>query len=174
VNTSYGAFPSAPTTSAGLVIFQAFIPTYFNKLGLTVNGNFVSKDAQNKAVVYLHYLATSESAKNKESLKLEKILCGLPIETPVESDIEISLEVKELSNSLIRAVISSWPAIGNSSIASFQNNWVIRDGLLTESLDRLNLSVEQRSFDLLLEQAPFTFAIIKYPWMPKVLYTTWN
>lgn len=70
-------------------------------------------------------------------------------------------------------MISYWPAIGNTSVNGFRGNWLVRDGLLTELEDKWELTVEKRAYDVLIHQSPFSFSIIKLPWMEKPLHVTW-
>ena len=97
----------------------------------------------------------------------------MPISQPVKDGITITDEQKELIEGLINAVINYWPAIGQCSIDGFRGNWLVRDGLLTEQDDRWELIVEKRAYDLLINRSPFSFSIIKHPWMKKPLHVTW-
>jgi len=92
---------------------------------------------------------------------------------PVKEDIDISEKEKNIIDGLISAAISHWPRIGKCSVDGFRGNWLVRDGLLTEQDDRWELTVEKRAYDLLISKSPFSFSIIRYPWMPKPLYVTW-
>ena len=92
---------------------------------------------------------------------------------PVLYGIEIGENDKNLIEELINAAISYWPEIGSCSIPGFRGNWLVRDGLLTEFEDRWELTVEKRPYDLLISHSPFSFSIIKYPWMPKPLHVNW-
>jgi hypothetical protein len=82
-------------------------------------------------------------------------------------------EHAELINGMIKAIIGYWPAIGTSSIEGFRGNWLVRDGLLTEFDDRWELAVEKRAYDVLLNKSPFTFSVIKHPWMDKPVHVSW-
>ena len=87
--------------------------------------------------------------------------------------ITITADQKEVMNGLINAAISYWPSIGETSIDGFRGNWLVRDGLLIEKEDRWELTVEKKAYDLLINQSPFSFSVVKYPWMEKPLYVTW-
>ena len=86
---------------------------------------------------------------------------------------EISNQDQLLMIGLIEAAISHWTAIGRCSVDAFRGNWLIRDGILTEHEDKWELTVEKRVYDLLLNKSPFSFSIIKHPWMSKPLYVNW-
>ncbi len=160
--------------NAGLVIIQSFIQTYFNRLELTTdNDEFKNGFSQRRAAHCLQFLVTGQIETEEHHLMLNKILCGIPLTSPIEKTIELSSQEAEMSESLINAMVGYWSAIGTSSVDGFRGNWLIRDGVLTELGDRWELIVEKRGYDLLLQQAPFSYSIIKFPWMLKPVYVTW-
>lgn len=160
--------------NAGLVILNNYIEMLFERLHLTSNKQFTSVENQRKTVHYLQYLVTGLSNTEETTLPLNKVLCGLPITQTVPNGITISDEEKELIYGLIRAAISYWSSIGQTSVEGFRGNWLVRDGLLQELEDRWELTVEKRAYDLLIHKSPFSFSIIKYPWMEKPLHVIWG
>ena len=145
----------------------------FERLKLVTNNAFVSNEAQKDAVHYLQYLVTGLSKTEESFLTLNKVLCAIAIQTPVKEGVEISTEDRSLMNGLIESAIGYWSAIGESSIDGFRGNWLVRDGILRETEDRWELTVEKRVYDVLLIKSPFSFSIIKFPWMEKPLHITW-
>lgn len=73
---------------------------------------FNSKQHQLEAVHYLQYLVTGLTSTEAYLLPLNKILCGLPLATPVAPGILISEENETLIEGLVEAAIGYWPAIG--------------------------------------------------------------
>jgi hypothetical protein len=159
--------------NAGLVILQSYIPMYFERLGLTKNNQFISPDSQIRAVHYLQFLATGQTETSDQFLTLNKILCGLSPETSVDIEFTPTQAEIEMTNGLIKAMINYWSAIGSSSVEGFRGNWLVRDGLLIEKSDRLELTVDKRAYDVLLAKSPFSFSVIKLPWMTASLYVNW-
>ena len=161
-------------SNAGLVILQSFIKPYFEKLGLIKDHNeFVSATAKEDAVHYLQYLVTGQSDTEEQHLVLNKLLCGLETKHPVASGLDISPTQKELGDSLIEAMIGYWPQIGASTVGGFRGNWLVRQGSLTEEEAQWDLVVAERPYDILLQRAPFSYAVTKLPWMLKPLYVSW-
>ena len=146
--------------NAGLVLLNAYIPMLFDRLGLTENGQFTSSTHQMDAVHYLQYLATGLSETEEHYVPLNKVLCGLAVTTPIASGINILEENKTMMQGLLEAVIGHWPAIGDSSIVGFRGNWLVRDGVLSEKTGHWSLRVEKRSYDVLIQRAPFSFSLI--------------
>jgi hypothetical protein len=160
--------------NAGLVILNNYIEMLFERLHLTSNKQFTSAENQRKAVHYLQYLVTGLSNTEETILPLNKVLCGLPLTQTVPTGITISEEGKGLIDGLIKAVISNWSSVGESTVDGFRGNWLVRDGLLQELEDRWELTVEKRAYDVLLNRSPFSFSIVKFPWMEKPLHVIWG
>ena len=159
--------------NAGIVIINNYVEMLINRLGLLHENQFKDTDSQLRAVQYLQYVVTGLTTTEEVFLPLNKIMCGLNPATPVMESIDITDSEKNLINGLISAVISYWPVIGETSVDGFRGNWLVRDGLLLEKEDRWELTVEKRAYDVLINQSPFSFSIIKYPWMNKPLHVAW-
>lgn len=164
---------SVSVQNAGMVLLNGYFPILFERLGLMESHQFIGQN-QGTAALYLQYLTTGLSHTEEHFLPLNKILCGMELSTPIETFLDISPENKELIDGLMTAAIDYWSTIGSSSIEGFRGNWLVRDGILTESEDQFELTVEKRPYDLLLAKAPFSYSIINYPWMEKPLHVTWN
>lgn len=160
-------------TNAGLVILQGFIPMFFSRLGLIENNQFLTPDVQRRAVHYLQFLVTGCTETAEQHLILNKLLCGLAVHEPVQIGIEISLDEEGLCHSLIHSVINYWEAVGSSSVDGFRGDWLVRDSSLTDAKDHWDLVVDRRAYDVLLARAPFSYSVIKLPWMEKAIYVTW-
>ncbi|MBU1621441.1 MAG: hypothetical protein KJ556_04150 [Gammaproteobacteria bacterium] len=159
--------------NAGLVILQGFITMLFSRLGLVENEQFVTPVAQRRAVHYLQFLATGCSETAEQHLVLNKLLCGLALHEPVEIGIDISAYEADLCHGLLNSVIGHWEAIGSSSVDGCRGDWLVREGSLTDAKDHWDLVVDRRAYDVLLARAPFSYSVIKLPWMEKAIYVTW-
>ncbi|MBK8608707.1 MAG: hypothetical protein IPL84_01810 [Chitinophagaceae bacterium] len=160
--------------NAGLVMLNNYFEILFERLGLLREKEFLNLKTQDAAVHYLQFLATGISHTEEVYLPLNKVLCGFPVQHPITEDIEITEEQIQLIEGLIKAAIDHWAVIGDTSVDGFRGNWLVRDGILTGHADKWELIVEKRAYDILLNQAPFSFSIIKYPWMAKPLHVNWN
>jgi len=160
--------------NAGLVLVNNYIPVLFERLGLVENKTFIHTDAREKAVHYLQYVVTGLNGTEEYLLPLNKVMCGLPLVHPIDYGIEIIEEHHDIIEGLVKAMIAHWPSIGNNSVYGFRGNWLVRDGLLTELDDKWELTVEKRAYDVLLNKSPFSFSIIKHPWMDKPIHVTWS
>ncbi|NTE05727.1 hypothetical protein G6M26_21045 [Agrobacterium tumefaciens] len=164
---------SIPVKNAGLVLINHYIPLLFERLNLTDDNKVFGPEKQVAAVHYLQFLATGQLETDEPDLALNKLLCGIPLREPIKNQTVISPADIEMMTQLLQAAIGYWTAIGSSSIDGFRGNWLIRDGLLSEQDDRWELFIEKRIYDILINQSPFSFSVIKYPWMTKPLYVQW-
>lgn len=160
-------------SNAGIVIAQSFFEKLFERLGLLNDGEFSSEAEKQKAIHFLQYLATGKKISNENDLILNKVLCGYPINEPAEPPIDFEESETELIDSLIKAMISYWTAIGDSSIEAVRETFLVRDGTLTEKEDRWELRIRRKTVDVLVDQSPWSFSVISFKWMNKPIYVTW-
>jgi len=159
--------------NAGLVLLQSYIRLLFGRLGLTLNDAFVSADAQRRAVHCLQFLVTGKQETPEQFLALNKLLCGLKLQDPVELSIDIGEEEMKQCDGLLKHVIEIWPDAGRTSIDGLRGNWLVRDGSLTDAGDHWAVIADRRSYDVLLARLPLSYSVIKFPWMEKAVYVTW-
>jgi len=164
---------SLSINNAGLILLQIYIKPLFSRLELTENDVFVSDSAQHRAVHFLQFLVTGDTQTPEHYLTLNKLLCGIALDTPLELSIDISDAEKELCHGLLSAFIEQWSQVRNTSIDGIRSNWLVRDGSLAETKDHWDLTVARRAYDILLERSPYSFDVIKFPWMEKTIYVAW-
>ncbi len=160
--------------NAGLVLLNAYMLMMFERLGLCKDKQWLGEPQAMEGVHYLQFLVTGHSHTAEHLLPLNKLLCGLPLAHPVAEGVTISDNHKTLMEGLIKAAIGYWPVIGACTLEGFRGNWLVRNGLLSESEERWALKVEKRPYDLLIDKSPFTFSIIRLPWMRKPLHVKWT
>jgi 7,8-dihydro-6-hydroxymethylpterin-pyrophosphokinase len=175
MNTEFASFPEegVPIPNAGLVLLNTYFLMLLDRLGIVKDKAFISSSAQLDAIHYLQYIVTGLTETEESLLTLNKVLVGLPPNVPVKSSIEMSEDQKQLIDGMIQAAINHWTAIGDTSTNGFRGNWLVREGILRETEDRWELTVEKRAYDILMLKSPFSFSIIKLPWMEKPLHVTW-
>ena len=108
---------------------------------------------------------------------LNKILCGVPLETIIDQSTPLSIDAYETADNLIKAVIQYWTVMKNSSIAGMQETFLRRPGKLTFRAEGegWRLQVEHKTVDILLERLPmgWSFSVIKMPWMAEMIFVEW-
>ena len=156
--------------NAGAVIIAAFLPMLFTKLNLFNDGAF--RNAA-KATLLIQYAVNGLTNAEEHQLVLPKILCGLDIELPVDSSQKLTKKEKEEADEMLAAAIEHWGIIKNTSVAGLRESFLKRSGKLSLLNNEWLLQVEQKSFDMLLQQLPWSISMIKLPWMEKLLKTEW-
>jgi len=161
-------------SNAGLIIVHPFLIRFFTLSGLVENKKFVDEHARHTATHLLHYLTTKTENPEEHALFLNKILCGIPPETPILKDIKISKAQKETAEGLLQGVIGNWTALKNSSADNLRGSFLIRNGRLLAEDQVWHLKVEEKAYDILINKLPWGIGMIKLPWMQKTLNTEWK
>jgi hypothetical protein len=160
--------------NAGLVIASPYLPTLFKRLGLTEGARFSNPEAAGRATHLLQYMVNRSTKTSEHELVLNKILCGVPTERPVDSGIEIRDTEVELIDGLILAMIEHWSKIGKTSVDGFRESFLQRRGVLVLKDPGWVLEVEERSYDVLLDSIPWSFSIVRHSWMERAIHVKWR
>jgi len=160
--------------NAGLVLLTPYLPTLFERLKLLQHNQFVSAHASAHAVHIMQYMADGVAEAPEYMMVLNKLMCGIATAKPVVKDALISDDEKEMINGLLSAVIGNWKGIGNTTVAGLRESFLAREGRLTFKNDQWQLLIESRSYDMLLDSLPWSYAMIKYSWMPHVINVEWR
>ena len=159
---------------SGLILLAPYLGILFEKCGLVKNSAFIDSQSQCRAVHLLDYAATGSVGKEEHQLVLHKVLCGMNISDPIELLSDLTTQEKEIIESLLYSVTQQWNALKNTSIDSLRSSFLIRTGKLEEDEDAFHLKVEQKAFDMLLDQVPWNITQIKLSWMDKILLVEWR
>ncbi len=158
--------------NAGVVILHPFLPAIFEKMGFAKQGKMKKPE---RAVHLLQYLATGRMGDMEHELVLNKVLCGVPLDQPLERQINLTKKEKTEADGLLRAVVGHWSALGNTSIDGLRGTFLCREGKLSQKPNgNWLLQVEQQTVDLLLSKMPWIFSTIKMPWMQEMLTVEWS
>jgi hypothetical protein len=160
--------------NAGLVLAAVYVPRLFAMLNLTDGDKFKNADAAERGVHLLQYLATGLSASPEYELALNKLLCGVVLDTPVASAIEITADERVAIDGLLEAMIQHWKALGKTSVAGLRESFLQREGRLSHDDNGWRLRVQPRAFDMLLDRVPWGYATTKLAWMEEVIHVEWR
>jgi hypothetical protein len=159
--------------NAGLVILYPYLQAFFTELKLIDKETFISKSAQTKAAQVLQYLATGTLKTPEHLLALNKTLCGLDIAMPCPGRLRLTKQEKEACDILLKAVIRNWKSLGSTSVAGLRQSFILRNGVIKKDGDNWILHVENKGFDILLEDIPWGFHILKFPWNDYFVHVQW-
>lgn len=160
--------------NAGIVLANGYLSRFFNNLDLLKpDRQFRDAEAQNKAALLIHFLATGETEAPEYLLLLPKVLCGIPAGRPLELFTPLAPFETEEAEALLQAMIGHWEALGNTSPEGLREGFLQRNGRLHLADNGWRLQVERQTIDILIDRSPFGFNVIKLPWMKDPLRVEW-
>lgn len=159
--------------NAGLVILAPFFPMFFQELRLLKENEFRDKEAGCRAVHILQHVVDKSESPPENELVFNKILCGIPVEEPIERDIRLTDHEKTCVRDLLDSVIKHWTALKGSSADGLREGFLKREGRLNTVEDGWKLIVERKTLDILLSKIPWGFSVIRLPWMHSLMYVEW-
>jgi hypothetical protein len=169
---------------AGIVLLHPFLPRFFAALALLDDRQqFVSLDAQVRAVHVLHHLATGGENPPEPETLLYKFLCGMPLTRVVPRQLSLSALEREEADNLLSAVIRHWSRLGNTTPAGLRETFLQREGKLIQAYGEgaasparrsARLIVEQRGVDVLLDSVPWGLSLVQLPWQAARLTVDWS
>lgn len=160
-------------TYAGVCLLSPYLPMFFKALHMVNGSDFINTHLQQKAICLLHFLATGEEELSEEKLVLAKLLCGWPLQMPLNEKINLTEAEKQEANNLLLSVIEHWQALKSTSPDGLRQSFLQRSGKLSNKEDSFLLQVENQSIDILLEYVPWQFRFIKLPWVKKNIMVEW-
>lgn len=182
--------------NAGIVLAGPFLPHLFAKLDMLVKREEAAEpppamppgvppprprtterlrdpETASRAVHLLQYLVDGRTDAPEPTLVLPKVLCGVPIAAPIAKQIDLTPAEREACDRLLRSIIVNWRIIPNTSVAGLRETFLQREGKLVLDDDRFVLRVQRKTVDVLVDQIPWSIAILYHPWMPSPLHVTW-
>ncbi|MBY8961761.1 hypothetical protein KJK34_03240 [Flavobacterium sp. D11R37] len=160
-------------TNGGLILLFPFLSYLFQNTGLTEDNKWISMLQQQKAVLLTQYCVTGNTDFRENELLLNKLLCGYPVFDVVDTTIELSDSDKEQCREMLQSVIQYWEALKNSSPEALQETFLQREAKLSFDNEVIEMWVENKAFDILLQRLPWSIAMVKTVWMEKMIQCNW-
>lgn len=157
-----------------MVILGGYLARLFAMLNYTADGAFVSPQASERAAHLLQWMVDGSLASEEHHLVLNKLLCGLALDTPLVQDVVLSEHELDTARGLLEAVIAHWRALGSTSVAGLRQTFLQREGRLWHEGPAWRLRVAPSAFDMLLDRLPWGLSTVKFPWMTEVLHVEWR
>lgn len=163
--------------NAGLALLTPWFPQLFDMLGLLCEGKKDLKDTESKirAIFIIQQLVSFEDKEYREhELAFNRILTGCPFSIPLPKKMELTSKETDTIKSMLEGVKANWPKMKNTSTQSFQTAFIERAGKLKQQEDKWLLTVEPRFFDMLLDSLPWSYKLIRFPWLKKHIHVSWR
>jgi len=160
--------------NAGLALLTPYLPRLFDMLQLTEAGSFKDRDAQIRAMFLLQYLVFERTEFPEYQMTFNKLLTGFQTGIPIPLSVELTDAEKETADGLLQAVIQHWKKLNNTSIAGLRESFLRREGKICAIDEGLQLTVENRAYDMLLDSVPWGYSTIKFSWMKDTIQVKWR
>lgn len=163
--------------NAGLVLLTPWFPKLFSMLELLdeENRDFKNAEARKRAVFIMQRMVTFQDREYAgKDLALNRLLANYPSDAPLPPKIELTGRESESINSMLSGVKANWPQMANTLISSFQHGFIQRPGMLEIQEEKTVLTVEPRSYDLLLDSLPWSYQLVRFPWLKDMIYVRWR
>ena len=158
--------------NAGLILLHPFLKMFFEKLDL-LSEKKIKPEKIDETIHLLHYLATGKEQPYENELVFEKFLCNVPLQQPINRNIELTKDQKIACEVLLQAVLGHWESLKSKSTGLLQNEFLQREGKLILSKEKQTLIIERKAQDLLLDKLPWNIHLVKIPWKEKIIFVEW-
>lgn len=160
---------------AGLVLLHPYLLYLFKEFKwLEENDTRINPVYVHRAVHLLAFIVSGEEQTPEYNLVFPKLLCGLPLDMPIEKEVYLTAAEKQEALGLLEAVIKHWDALGSTSADGLRSTFLQREGKLIFEEDQWLLIVTVQTVDILLSRLPWGFGFVKLPWMQQLLKVQWN
>ena len=164
-------------TNAGLCLFAPWIIRLFGMLDLLAEDrkDLKDMDARIRAIFILQRLVTAEQRECKESdLAFNRLLVACPFNVPLPKSLKLTDKEIETVESMLAGVKANWTKMANTSIGGFQRSFIEREGHLEQQESKWVLTVENKAYDILLDSLPWSYKMIRFPWLKKPISVSWR
>ena len=160
--------------NAGLVLLWPFLSRLFSNLKYTDKGQFIDNEKRLRAIYLSQYLVGFTENDPEYTLMLNKLICGMNLEEPIEEAVTLTSEEKTEAVNLFNSILLQWKEMNNTSIENFQRTFLQRDGVMFKKDENWNVVVGKSTFDVLLLKLPWGLSMIKYPWNKYLILVEWK
>lgn len=162
--------------NAGLVLLTPWFPRLFSMLGmLDKNKDFKDMESRIRAIFIIQQLVTSGKKEyDEKELAFNRILVNCPFSEPLPLKMELTENELKTVDSMLNGVKNNWEKVRNVSVRGFQSNFIERSGYLEQKEDKWLLSVDPRSYDMLLDSLPWSYSRVRFPWLKKQIHVSWR
>ena len=166
-----------PISNAGLVILFPFLPMLFMRLNMLSQDrrDFNSNESKVRAIFILQHLMASEDREyDEKDLFLNRLLINYPSNEPLPKRVELNQDELNTIDSLLETAKTNWSKMRNTSIRALQESFLNRAGFIEKTEWECTLTVEERAYDILLDSIPWSYKLVRFPWMENILKVNWR
>jgi hypothetical protein len=163
-----------PVSNAGLILLHPYIPRYLKACGINMSSPGPTRADYDLAAALLYHLVAADEQPQEYQLGVVKLMLGLSPEypLPIAGDL-LNDDSKLEAEQVLSSCISHWTALKATSPDGLRRGFLQRPGLLRDLDKHWELTIERTGLDVLLDQLPYAYSIVKLPWMPKSILIEW-
>ncbi|PKM20942.1 MAG: hypothetical protein CVV11_05590 [Gammaproteobacteria bacterium HGW-Gammaproteobacteria-15] len=168
-------------TNAGIVLAAPYIPMLLQRLGWVSAQRFTSIEQAWQACALLHYMTTGHWQPELrpdywQQWPLPMLLSGVQPPCPVGFVPQLSSEALAMADSLLAGILAQWPKLASSSVTTLRECFLQRGGTLERAGNGSGwqLQLDSGPYDMLLDGLPWSYSLIRYPWMQGEVYVHWR
>ena len=158
--------------AAGLVLLHPFLSELFASTGCR-EGKDWAPGGRQTAVRLLGYLSDNDADLPEYRLVFHKVLAGMAPEEPLEAIAPATTAMLDACNELLDAVLSHWSALKSTGRDGLREGFLQRPGMLRTTADGLQLEMEKRAQDVLINRLPWSCSMVRLSWMEQLLAVNW-
>ena len=163
--------------NAGLCMLAPWFLRLYDMLGYLDDEHrmFRNTSSRVRAVFLLQYLVYGEEREHNESeLYFNRLLTDLPLDVPLPKRVVLSDKEKETADGMIAGVKANWQKMNGTSVEGFRKSFILRGGTMNRKDDHWIVTVEEHSYDILLDTIPWGFRQIRFPWIKTFIQIYWH
>ncbi|HEX2534581.1 MAG TPA: contractile injection system tape measure protein [Chitinophagaceae bacterium] len=162
---------------AGLVLIVPEAVKILKSAGLVEQNNFPDSEAQQRAILLLHFLCTGSTTADEDELLLGKLLCGWPLHEPVDPDCAPGSTVQLEAEQWMEALLAGWKEQHPPALSWLRRHFLNRSGrLCRREGEGWLLEVERKAEDMVFESPLMQKClpgVVRLPWMTKIVFVRW-
>ena len=156
--------------NAGMVMLWIELGKLIRELGYISDKSFKDTRHQQEAILLFHYVYSGNTDFREEELLLYKILCGWPVDEPVDPAFIPELKECETADRMLNDYIMVWRKDRNFSANWFRNTFLAREGILAKRPDgNWSLEIQKKTEDILITKT----SVVRYSWMRELIFVNW-
>lgn len=158
----------------GVILLHPYLPRFLKACGIEAEAGALPVAALGRAAALLHYLVTGNDEPEEFQLELFKILLGMTPEAPLPVAAGmLNDDDKAEADALLQSLLGHWSALKNTSLPGLRASFLNRSGYLKKTDTGWLLTVERCGYDVLLDYFPFSFSMVRLPWMREPIHVYW-
>ncbi|MFJ3368107.1 contractile injection system tape measure protein [Pseudomonas sp. NPDC086251] len=158
--------------NGGIALLWPLLPGLFERLGLTDNSTFIHAQARMNAAYWLDELIWADGQYAQWRMPLNKLLCGLPLETPLEGPLP-DVQAHAVMHAWLAQLPERLPAWKHFSLSDIRQLYLQRPAWLVPRQGDFSLYILPQMYDVLLKDWPWPTEMLMLPWLLKPLDIQW-